>query len=259
MARIIGVVSGKGGSGKTTVAVNVASGLKLLGKKVMLIDYSFGVRNADIPLNRTDAMLYNINDIFSKASSIDETVVKGEESYMPDFLGGSLDVCLSDHTGLLQRLLKNLSKEYDYIIIDTPSSCGYEFEAVTSCSNVVVAVCTPDAISVSNTALCTGRIGNIDSKEFYLVINNAALTEAENDICAEQIIDEIGASLLGIVRSDKYVAQSLEKGDPIVRYDTFAGKDLEHISRRLCGEYILREKQSFSERLFDKNKLTLKK
>ena len=257
MARIVAIISGKGGSGKTTVAVNLSSHLACIGKRTLVIDVGFGISNDDIPLRCTDQLLYNIGDIILGEAAFDDAVISGGDK-SPDFVGASLGGVPQHFETQFVRLLDKISHRYDFIVLDTPAAAGREFDACCSASDIVIAVSGEDALSRRNTSLCLSRITNADSKEFYLILNRVKFNSSDSSPYCEDIADEVGARVLGIIREDEFVRHSLEKGDPIVRYDTYAGRELENISRRLCNEYINPASNMLTERLFEKNRLILK-
>ncbi len=257
MSKIVTIISGKGGNGKTTVAVNVASVLKLLGKRTLLIDCGFGIRNDDIPLGVTTQLLYNLSDVITSSATFEDAVISSEEAYVPDFLGASVSPCPEHFANRFGRLLSKLSHRYDYIVIDTPSSTGVEFEACIYSAQTILAVSEPDALSLQNTALCVKKVAEMTDKEIYLVLNKVSPSLAENQYL-EDIIDDVGAKLIGIIRQDEYVPKSLETGDPIVRYDTYAGRELENITLRLDGQYVSYLPNLFAERFFGKKRFALK-
>ncbi len=257
MSKIVTIISGKGGNGKTTVAVNVASSLKLLGKRTLLIDCGFGIRNDDIPLGVTTQLLYNLSDVIASSVSFEDAVISSEKAYVPDFLGASVSACPEHFASRFSRLLSKLSHHYDYIVIDTPSSTGSEFEACTSSAQIILAVSEPDVLSLQNTALCINRVQQNSPKEIYLVLNKVLPSFSENRFL-EDIVDDIGAKLIGIIRQDEFVLKSLENGDPIVRYDTYAGRELENITLRLNGQYVAYSPNIFAERFFAKKRFALK-
>ena len=73
--QIIGIASGKGGVGKTTVSVNLAVMLASLGKKVMLFDADLGLANAQLALGcRTP---YNFSHVLAGEKTLNEIIVEG--------------------------------------------------------------------------------------------------------------------------------------------------------------------------------------
>ncbi len=255
MAKIVTVISGKGGAGKTTLSVNLSCALKLLGKKTLLIDVGFGVRNDDIPLGAASNLLFDISDVITETCEFDDALIKGEKEYTPDFLASSLSIIPEHFENRFPRLLDKISHHYDYIILDTPSSTGVECRVCIGCADTVILVTTPDLLSVTNASLLSK---DLNGKDTYLVINRINPDLSSPYAYYEDIIDETGAKLIGLIREDEFVSQSLEKSDPIIRYDTYAGRELENISRRLCNEYITFSDKSLKDRLFEKNRLVLK-
>lgn len=63
MGEVIFITSGKGGVGKTTVTANLGKELARSDKKVMLLDFDFGLRNLDIILGLEQAVVYDISDV----------------------------------------------------------------------------------------------------------------------------------------------------------------------------------------------------
>ena len=62
MSRVIVVTSGKGGVGKSSVSVNVASALAFGKFKVCLIDGDFGLKNLDVMMGLENRVVYDLND-----------------------------------------------------------------------------------------------------------------------------------------------------------------------------------------------------
>lgn len=131
MGKIVSIVNQKGGVGKTTTAVNLASGVGLLGKKVLLVD-------ADPQGNTTSG--YGINKKNITASSYelligtakaDETVVKTDFKNV-DVIPSSINLAAADvdlielehREAKLKIALSPLRENYDYIFIDCPPSLG---------------------------------------------------------------------------------------------------------------------------------------
>lgn len=65
MGKIIAVVSGKGGTGKTSFTANVGLALAVLGKKTLCLDCDITLRNLDLALGLTDKALMDFSDVIA--------------------------------------------------------------------------------------------------------------------------------------------------------------------------------------------------
>ena len=148
MVKTIAISSGKGGVGKTSLAVNSAIKLSMDGRRVALLDADFGMANSHILLNHK--VEFTVQDILENNADI-EKVVHDTPSGLKLIPGGS---------GILELLNLDSKKRYeiirsldpfkdslDYLIVDTPagaSDASLEFAA--ACDKVVV-VLVPEPTS----------------------------------------------------------------------------------------------------------------
>ena len=75
MGQCIAVVSGKGGTGKTSLTAGVGTALASSGKKVLCVDCDIGLRNLDLALGLTDRALMDFSDVAKGRCSLDAAVV----------------------------------------------------------------------------------------------------------------------------------------------------------------------------------------
>ena len=75
MGQCIAVVSGKGGTGKTSLTAGVGAALALSGKSVLCLDCDIGLRNLDLSLGLTDRALMDFSDVAQGRCSLDDAVV----------------------------------------------------------------------------------------------------------------------------------------------------------------------------------------
>ncbi len=147
MGKIIAIANQKGGVGKTTTSVSLASGLNRMGKKTLLIDTD-SQRNSTTTYNALSegvATLYDLlfcgedlENCIQKTEAGDiiasDSMLEGAESKFPTDAGRNY---------LLREKCQELKEKYDYIILDTPPKLGVILTNVLTFADDVVIVLTP--------------------------------------------------------------------------------------------------------------------
>ncbi len=118
--RIIAVTSGKGGVGKTNVAVNLAVSLRLFGVQVMLLDADMALGNVDILLGLD--VRHDLREVLLEGKELEDVVVEGPRGIriLPGASGVEEMARLSD--GQLESFLQKLRRycaRMDYVVVDT--------------------------------------------------------------------------------------------------------------------------------------------
>lgn len=149
MGKVIAVTNQKGGVGKTTTSVNLASGLAYLGAKVLLIDLDpqgNASQGAGVGNNNKKKSTY---DLLLGDENVDEIIIKLKKPPF-DIIPSTIDLAGADlemaefKSGREQYLKKKLDKMkhlYDYVIIDCPPSLGLlNTNALTAADSVMIPV-----------------------------------------------------------------------------------------------------------------------
>ncbi|MGI4791782.1 MAG: ParA family protein [Janthinobacterium lividum] len=131
MAWTLAVVNQKGGVGKTTTAVNLATSLAQAGKRVLLIDCD-PQGNATSGLGQKEVVEHSIYDALTGGASLADVILRDITVPGLDLAPATLDLAgaememfqeLSRET-ILKKIIKPIEKNYQYIFIDGPPSLG---------------------------------------------------------------------------------------------------------------------------------------
>lgn len=155
LMQVISIINQKGGAGKTTTAHNIACGLRLQAKKVLLLDL-------DSQCNLTFALnakfKNNIYDVLTGKIPINEAIIN-------DFIAGSQHlVTLQNKKGaecILKYILQKLEPIYDYVIIDTPPALGIVTINALTASDYVIITTTSDIFAIQGIRLLTDTINAV--------------------------------------------------------------------------------------------------
>jgi len=216
LTRVIGIVSGKGGVGKTTFAANLGIALSNFGKKTVVVDcnvtsphlaYYLGAKNYSITLN-------NIlrGDIDVKFAPLD----KGGVMFIPcsEDIKDVMKIDVDDLKGHIGKLAE--SDSYDYIILDSAPGLGREAIATLKACDEIIFVTTPTIPNIMDVTRCAEAANQLGHKRFSIVLNMVRGKDFELRIEDAQNI--FGTPVLGMIPFDETVMDSTAQGIPYLWY-----------------------------------------
>lgn len=150
-ARIITITSGKGGVGKSNVAVNLAVQMQKMGKKVLIFDADFGLANVEVMFGAIPK--YNLSDLIYRGKPIHDIITVGPMDI--GFISGGSGITgvnnLSrDQIAFLIHNLKKLDTMADVILIDTGAGIADSVLEFVVASPEVILVMTPEPSSLTD-------------------------------------------------------------------------------------------------------------
>jgi len=264
MAKVITVTSGKGGVGKSTTTANVATALAKKGKKVIAIDFDIGLRNLDMILGLENRIVYDVVDVMENRCNLAQAIIKDKRTNYLHFLPASQT---KDKTVLdknkVEKLLNELKKDFEYILIDSPAGIESGFEHSIYLADMALVVTTPEISAVRD---ADRVIGIIDAKskkaqegeevEKKIIINRIKpdLVEKGEMLSTEDVLHILALELIGIVPDDEEIVRSTNIGEPIALNEkSLVGEAFRRIARRIEGEDVeflnLNQKKGFFSKI----------
>lgn len=150
-ARVITITSGKGGVGKSTVAVNMAVWLRRMGKKVLIFDADLGLANVEVMFGAVPQ--YNLSDLIYKGKNIKEIITQGPMEI--GFISGGSGIAglsnlTKDQIVYLVHSLAELNEMADVIIIDTGAGISDSVLEFVLVSPEIMLISTPEPSSLTD-------------------------------------------------------------------------------------------------------------
>lgn len=150
-ARVITITSGKGGVGKSNLAVNLAVCLQKAGKRVLIFDADFGLANVEVMFGAIPQ--YNLSDFIYRGKPIREIITPGPLG-IGFISGGSGIIGLNNLTReqimYLVNAVNELNELADFIIIDTGAGISDQVLEFVMASPEVLLVSTPEPSSLTD-------------------------------------------------------------------------------------------------------------
>jgi flagellar biosynthesis protein FlhG len=222
-ARVIAVTSGKGGVGKTNVAVNLAIGVAQRGKRVVLVDLDLGLANADILVDATAK--FNLSQVLVGRKTIEEIMlpVMGGIQLVPGASGVERLANLSDvERETLLASFETLHRDADYIIFDTGAGISKNTTAFLAAADDIVVVTMPEPTAVVDAYAVIKMLSReADHGDLFILINQASgREEAERfaggiSVTANKLLNAY-VDKLGYVVADPRVGQAVRRRRPFL-------------------------------------------
>ena len=252
--RTIAIVNQKGGCGKTTVSINLASALAGRGNRTLLVDMDPQAHCAvglAVPEEQIEQSIYDILVSHSRGEASRLTEILWEISEGFELAPASIDMAafdqqmsgVPDRENCLKSVLDQVKKIYDYVIIDCPPSVGLlTFNAIRASTDVIVPVETGyfslhglskqlDTLSVL-CKQCAGEINVMVLASMYDI-----RTKMGREILGElrKHFSQRMFKTIGNFNTKRKEAASL--GQPVSEYDPASkgNKDFQTLAEELVG------------------------
>jgi flagellar biosynthesis protein FlhG len=223
---ILSITSGKGGVGKTSVAVNSAFALANKGYRVLLVDGDLGLANADILLGITaQTTIRTILD--GEANPLDAVVYLNPNlGVLPASSGVPEMVSLGrDQQERLTALFSIITDQFDYVLVDTAAGIGSSVLWLNQFAQFNVIVLTPDPTSLTDAYAIIKTLFTQFNRTLFYVVLNLIRDEKEGRRAyetlkgvANQFLD-LDLQYLGAIPEDVSVKKAVREQMPFIQKD----------------------------------------
>jgi septum site-determining protein MinD len=235
--KTIGIISIKGGVGKTTTSVNLANSLcKDFSKKVLLVDANFSSPNVGLHLGVMDHV-HTSNTVLNDKSQMHEAIY--EHSLGFHVLPASLKAEKVNPLKLKSKL-QAVRKYYDFIVIDSSPSLNDEMLGTIMAADELFVVSTPDLPTLSTTLRAVKLAKEKNTPIIGLILNKVKGKSYELKL--EDIEKAAGVPVIATLPSSYRVLEALTSVMPITHHSPLNDVSLEY--KRLAGAIC---NESFNE------------
>lgn len=236
MSNIMMVTSGKGGTGKTTVALLLAKALCRHGKNVLLLELDSGLRGMDILLGVSDKVVYDLSDVLlGRCKPAKAITVCDCENGNLHLIAAPVNRRFVPDKDKLAELLQGLGGCYDYLLLDCAAGLGKSFDCARAVCGGALVVCTADSVSVRDASIAVQSLDGVNARLVINKFSRRLLNDSIPDLDA--VIDAAGAQLISVIPEDNAVYRlSTLHGN--LNADSNAFLEIEDLARRILGEKI---------------------
>jgi septum site-determining protein MinD len=234
MGTILGVVSAKGGVGKTTTVANLGVALaKEFKKSVLAVDGNITAPNLALYLEmiRPPVTIYDVLDknipithaIFSHSSGLD--VVPGSIR--------ELDTINTDNLGYA---IGTVSDQYDLVLLDSGPSVGDDVLSVLKASDELLIVTVPEFLIVATTYKTVNLARTLGKPIRGIILNKVRGKKYE--MTKEEVEETVGLPVIGIIKEDSKIRESVNHGYSVVEQfpKSSASRQFKTLAASLVGE-----------------------
>jgi len=239
LTKVIGIVSGKGGVGKTTFSVNLGLALKRLDKKILLIDCNITTPHLAYYLGAEDYFI-TLNNIFR--GDVDE-------KFAPSAHAGVAFIPASE------ELRDIISIDFDKLVkhVNKISRSGvFDYISVLRSADEILFVTDPTIPNITDIVRCYEYLNMVRTKKVSIVFNK--VREKEFELKFKDAEKFFEAPILGAIPFDENIMDSTAQGIPFLNYmpDSPTAHNFVSVAANLAGIPYKPKSSSRVKRIFRK-------
>lgn len=234
MVTTYAIASGKGGTGKTTLSVNLGTALAGYGKDTYILDADMGMANMGLVLGLENVPV-SLHDVLAGDADVADAIYEGPNGVRVVPSGISLQGFQNADPERLGDVMKKIIRHCEILIIDAPAGISRDGVIPLAIADEVILVVNPELSSMIDalkTKILTELIGG---KVKGFILNRATFENTEFSL--KKIQEVLDLKLIGVIPEDPNVRRSAAYRQPIIiRYpDSPASIEIKRIASRIAG------------------------
>jgi cell division ATPase MinD len=247
VTRTIGVVSGKGGVGKTTTVINLSAALMEFGKNVIAVDADVKMSGLGLQLG----MYYfpvTINDVLMDRGRIHEALYIHSSGLriIPASLS-IIDVKLTS----LKRVFEDPFLKDNTVLVDGPPGLEKNVLCVLKACSEILIVTIPEIPAITDAMKIISTCDTTKTKIIGIIVNMYKNRDP-NQVSIDEIESSCGLPVIGVIPEDKTIRKGIFRGIPGVLLNPYSSSSIafKRIAATLLGETYLPPKFTFIKKFF---------
>lgn len=261
--KVIAIVSGKGGVGKSNFSLNFSLALQKQHKRVLIFDMDIGMGNIDVLMGKTSS--YTIVDFFNQNLPLQKIILQFTDNV--DYIGGGtgLSKLMEYKEEAFERFASELEEvlgEYDYIIFDMGAGIGEaDLHFILSVDDIIV-ITLPEPPAIMDAYSVMKHLYILDSSLPQYLIINRTQSEREGTETAQRLMrvskSFLGKDIisLGMIPDDKNIKKSVSEQKPLMLHNDRApaARAIKMITEKYTEQTITEKQQANPKQFINKLK-----
>ena len=235
MTRFIVFTSGKGGVGKTTMAVNVAAALHKYKKSTLLVDANVTTPNVSVLLGMPKLPI-TLHDVLAKKAKVEESIYIHPSGLKVLPAGLSMKSMKKKKRIEVAQALNDVVGMFDYVIIDCAAGLGNEARIAIEAGDEVIVVTNPEIHALTDALKAIEFSKELGIYPTGVILNR--VTGKKYEMNVNNVEKFLEVPVIGIVPEDEHVKKAISMKKPVVYTypKSAASRAIKRIAAKIAGE-----------------------
>lgn len=241
MGELIAILSGKGGTGKTSVCAGICTALAEQDEQILCIDCDVGLRNLDISLGMSECGALSFADVSEGGYPLDQASAHPDYPSLRFLTAPINRQADSIDMERFSELLRQARQNFDYVFLDAPAGIDAGFQLAARFADRVLLVTAADPAAVRDATRCSEVLELMGKNNVRLIVNRINRKMVSSmDVTIDDIMDTAGLPLIGVVPEDPNITLAAAFGKSLLTYARRcpAAKACRCIAKRIQGKPV---------------------